>query len=107
MGSPFDDLMEQADASLFDQFGQHATYYATSGPLACRVIVERDVVLSDGHGPLVCAERTADLRQSEVPDPRRGDRLDLTEQGQTRAWRLDQWLASDGLINRYSLIPAD
>jgi hypothetical protein len=103
MASEFDRLMAEADAELFETFGdQCQAQYIAPGAAAQRVsaVLQRNVGANDGGG-FVAVELAADIRICDVRDPVLRSTLII---GKDR-FLLDEHLGSDGLVNRYSLMP--
>lgn len=105
-GSEFDDIFEDADDELFDMFGERggAIYDAKDGgpPKGVGAVLQRNVG-SAGGGSFVAVELAVDLRIREVPDPQRGDLLLIN----SSRYVLGEYMGTDGLINRYSLMRTD
>jgi hypothetical protein len=110
MASEFDRLMQQADAQYFrvfgeDQQGSHPTYTAPggfSGPVMVDVSLGRNVEVAGAEGSFRTVQLLAELRVCQVARPQRGGRLRLAEGDFLLAEPID----SDGLVNRWSLLPA-
>ncbi|WP_462382296.1 hypothetical protein [Pseudomonas sp. Marseille-QA0892] len=103
MASEFDRLMAEADAELFETFGEgcQAQYIAPgSAPIPVTIVLQRNVGASDGAG-FVAVELAADIRVCEVRDPVLRSTLIV---GKDR-YLLDEHMGTDGLVNRYSLMP--
>lgn len=105
-GSEFDEAFQDADDELFSTFGQRggALYDAREGGplLTVGAVILRNVGSPDG-GVFVTVELAVDLRVREVPNPCKGD---LVTFGCIR-YALNEWMGSDGLINRFSLMPTE
>lgn len=105
-GSEFDDIFDDADDELFDMFGERggAVFQAKDGGPTKEVgaVIQRNVG-SAGGGSFVAVAVAVDLRIREVPDPQRGDLLTIN----CKRYALGEWMGTDGLINRYSLMSSD
>lgn len=110
MASEFDRLMQQADSQYFrvfgeDQLGSHPTYTAPGGfsaPVMVDVALGRNVEVAGAEGSFRTVQLLAELRVCQVSRPQRGGRLKLAEGDFLLAEPID----SDGLVNRWSLLPA-
>lgn len=107
MASPFDALMQQADDVLFRTFGEQqdggCTYTApggTTAPVPVEVILNRNAQVAGADGLFYTVQFLAELRLNQI-DPKRDGRLSLPD-GQ---YRLDKPVDSDGLVERWSLLP--
>lgn len=110
MSSEFDRIMQQADDQYFRVFGEdqrcaRPTYTAPGGisaPVRVEVALGRNVEVAGADGSFRPVQLLAELRVSQVPRPQRGARLQLAEGDFFLADPID----SDGLVNRWSLMPA-
>lgn len=107
MASEFDRLMQQADDKLFGVFGESdGTYYPPEGqgpPLQhVRPSLDRNVQIAGADGMFRTVQVLAELRLSQVPKPRRGGRLVVPAGSFVLAEPID----SDGIVERWSLMPA-
>ena len=105
MASEFDALMQQADDALFRAFGEAGggTYTAPGGaaaPVAVEVIVNRNTQVAGADGLFYTVQFLAELRLGQIA-PKRDGLLTLPD-GQ---YRLDKPVDSDGLVERWSLLP--
>ena len=102
-GSEFDQAFEDADDELFGMFGERggALYDTKEGapPKAVGAVIQRNVG-SAGGGSFVAVELAVDLRIKEVPDPQKGDLLVVCQ----KRYVLNEYMGTDGLINRFSLM---
>ena len=103
-GSEFDDIFEDADDELFVVFGQQggALYEAKDGGMSGTVgaVIQRNVG-SPAGGAFVVVELAVDLRIKHVPAPQRGDLLTVN----CIRYALNEYMGTDGKINRFSLMP--
>ncbi|NWD49024.1 head-tail joining protein [Pseudomonas gingeri] len=106
-GSEFDEAFDDADAELFETFGEKGggLYEPIAGgqPKNVGAVLLSSVGAVGGSGAFVNVERAVDLRIRQVPEPRRGDILTIG----CKRYVLDEFMGADSLINRYSLLPAD
>ena len=108
MACEFDRLMQQADDTLFKVFGEDSdsgqpTYTAPGGlsqPFELQVMLSRNAQLAGADGMFRVVQYLAELRVSQVRG-KRGARLDLAD----GAFLLEDMIDSDGLVERWSLIP--
>ena len=102
-GSDFDEAFEDADDELFAEFGEQggARYRAKEGgpSYGVQAVLLRNV-LPVGGGTFVAVELAADLRIRQVPQPQKGDQLQIG----ACSYCLNDWIGTDGLINRFSLM---
>lgn len=105
-GSEFDGIFEDADDELFDMFGERggAVFQAKDGGPMKEVgaVIQRNVG-SAGGGSFVTVALAVDLRIKEVPQPHHGDLVVIN----CKRYALSEWMGTDGLINRYSLMSTD
>lgn len=106
-GSEFDQAFSDADDELFETFGEQDGGMHTSKdggqPRPVAVVLQRNVGPAGAGGVFVAVELAADLRIKEVRDPQRGDQLVVN----CRRYDLNDYMGTDGLINRFSLMPVD
>lgn len=108
MASEFDRLMQQADDTLFKVFGEdrdnvQPTYTAPGGmsqPIEVEVMLNRNAQLAGADGMFRMVQYLAELRVSQVRG-KRGGRLQLAD----GAFLLDDMIDTDGLVERWSLLP--
>lgn len=104
--SEFDQAFEGADDELFSTFGQQGECFYDSRegapPQPVSVVLQTNVSDPAG-GSFVAVHLAADLRISQVPNPCKGDLLTVD----CKRYLLDEYVGTDGLINRFSLMPAD
>lgn len=104
MASVFDDLMQAADDQLFAVFGVSARYQTSKDSQATQpvtVTIDKDVELAGPDGMIRTVQCAAQIRLQEVAQPKAGALL-MTD---CDRWRLDERLASDGLVEVWSLLP--
>jgi hypothetical protein len=105
MSSDFDQLMRRADDSLFRVFGEHRcngkpTYTPPGGaPVACEVMLSRDVSVAGVGGMFRSVKILADIRGQQV----RGKRGGLLELAEGR-FKLAEPVDNDGLVERWELL---
>lgn len=105
MASEFDALMQQADDVLFRTFGEAGgcTYTAPGGaaaPVAVEVIVNRNAQVAGADGLFYTVQFLAELRLHQI-SPKRDGLLSLPD----GRYRLEKPVDSDGLVERWSLLP--
>lgn len=104
MGSEFDQLATEMDAELFSAFAEqeHTVFRPQDGGPEIQVsaVIQRNVAVAGPDGMFVNVQLMADLRQVEVPAPRRGDLLVVG----CKRYVLEQHYGGDGFVNRFSLL---
>lgn len=102
--------MGRADDQLFAVFGDRRpggcrpVYRDPAGsapPRDVEVCRDRDVKVAGADGIFRTVQHVAELRLCQVPNPRRGARLTLSD----GEYALDEHLDTDGLVSRWSLLP--
>lgn len=109
MASEFDRLMQQADDVLFGVFGEDRdqgkpTYTAPDGlsqPIEVQAMLSRNAQLAGADGMFRVVQYLAELRVSQMRG-KRGGRLELA----AGAFLLEDMIDNDGLVERWSLMPA-
>lgn len=109
MASKFDRIMHRADDTLFRVFGEDRAacgpvYIPPDGwanPIPLEVILGRNVEVAGADGVFRVVQYLADIRLSQVPNPKRLGRLKLAEGD----FILEEPLGSDGLVARWALLP--
>lgn len=110
MASAFDRIMQRADDTLFRVFGEDKltcgpTYSAPDDfgrPVPLDVILGRNVEVAGADGAFRVVQCLAEIRLSQLARPKRGGRLKLAE----GEFILEEPLGSDGLVERWALLPA-
>lgn len=107
MTSEFDRLMCRADETLFGVFGENGecTYTAPSSlapPQRLRPIISRNVQVAGADGIFRAVQALVEIRLCEVSAPRRGGRLRTPDE----TFTLEEQIDSDGLVERWTLLPA-
>lgn len=106
-GSEFDQAFEEADDELFQTFGVQGggLYDSRDGgpPKTVGAVMQRNVGQAGAGDVFAVVELAVDLRIKEVPDPQHGDLLTVG----CKRYSLNQYMGSDGSINRFSLMPLD
>lgn len=108
MASEFDRLMQRADDVLFGVFGEDRdqgkpTYTAPDGlsqPIEVEAMLSRNAQLAGADGMFRVVQYLAELRCSQMRG-KRGGRLELVD----GAFLLEDMIDSDGLVERWSLMP--
>src|SRR5690606_14026359 len=105
MSSDFDRLMRRADDSLFRVFGEDRcngkpTYTPPGGaPVACEVMLSRDVSVAGADGIFRSVKILADIRVDQMHG-KRGGILTLAE----GRFKLADPVDNDGLVERWELL---
>lgn len=110
MASEFDRRMQQADEVLFAVFGEDEsvsgpTYTPAGGlgpPVNVSVMLGRNVEVAGADGTFRTIQLLAELRLSQIAKPKRGGRLKLA----SGEFLLEEPIDSDGLVERWTLMPA-
>ncbi len=110
MASDFDRIMRRADTTLFRVFGEDRgscgpTYTSPDGfarPVQLDVILGRDVEVAGADGTFRVVQCLVEIRLCQLAKPKRGGRLNLAE----GEFILDEPLGTDGIVERWALLPA-
>jgi len=104
VGSEFDRLANEMDAELFAAFGEedYTVFRPQDGGPEIRVtaVIQRNLAVAGPDGMFVNVQLMADLREAQVPAPRRGDLLVVG----CKRYVLEQHYGGDGFVNRFSLL---
>ena len=96
--SSFDALISSMDGNIFDVMATQCTYVdgqATEHPT--RVIIDKNVEMASAYDTQMPVRRNiASLIKAEVPDPKRGHTITITETGET--YTVDQLNTDDGHV---------
>tara|TARA_R110002124_G_scaffold213962_1_gene379984 strand:- start:14936 stop:15256 length:321 start_codon:yes stop_codon:yes gene_type:complete len=104
MDSEFDRLMTQADESLFAVFGSTWCYTGPMGTPALpqtTICISKNVQIEGADGLFRPVAALAEIRLCEVPKPQG----DAQIHNDHERYRLDKRIDSDGLVERWSLLP--
>ena len=110
MSSAFDRVMQRADDTLFRVFGEDRvtcgpTYIPPDGfggMVSLDIILGHNVEVAGADGTFRVVQCLAEIRLSQLPNPKRGGRLRLAE----GEFILDERLGTDGSVERWALLPA-
>lgn len=110
MASAFDRVMQRADDTLFRVFGEDRvtcgpTYTppdGIGGTVSLDIILGHNVEVAGADGTFRVVQCLAEIRLSQLPNPKRGGRLRLAE-GQ---FTLEEPLGADAQVTRWALLPA-
>ena len=104
MNSEFDRLMDQADGQLFKVFGSAWCYTGPAGPPVVpdlSVCISKNVQVEGADGLFRPVAALGEFRLSQIAKPQG----DAQIHNATERYRLDKRIDSDGLVERWSLMP--